>query len=67
MRDTEREAEAQAREKQAPSLTSPDVGLDPGTLGSYPEPKAEVQLLSHPGLTNYIMFTPRLANQLSWP
>ena len=42
MRDTEREAEAQAREKQAPSLISPDVGLDPVNLGSYPEPKAEV-------------------------
>ena len=37
MRDTQREAETQA------------VGLDPGPLGSCPEPKADAQLLSHPG------------------
>ena len=36
MRDTEREAET-------------DVGLDPRTLGSQPEPKADAQPLSHPG------------------
>ena len=35
------------REKQAPSGES-DVGLDPRTLGSQPEPKAEAQPLSHP-------------------
>ena len=28
----------------------PDVGLDPGTPGSGPEPKAEAQPLSHPGV-----------------
>ena len=28
----------------------PDVGLDPGTLGSCPEPKADAQLLSHLGV-----------------
>ena len=26
------------------------MGLDPKTLGSHPEPKAEAQLLSHPGI-----------------
>ena len=36
------------REKQAP-CREPDVGLDPG-LGSHPEPKADVQLLRHPGI-----------------
>ena len=26
------------------------MGLDPGTPGPYPEPKADAQLLSHPGI-----------------
>ena len=47
MRDTERMAETQAREKQAP-CRDPDVGLDPGTLGSWLEPKADPQPPSHP-------------------
>ena len=37
------------REKQAP-YRKPDVGLDPRTLGLYPEPKADAQPLSQPGL-----------------
>ena len=37
MRDTEGEA------------GEPDVGLDPRTLGSGPEPKADAQSLSHAG------------------
>ena len=36
------------REKQAP-CGEPDVGLDPRTPGSGPEPKADTQPLSHPG------------------
>ena len=53
MRDTERqrEAETQAEEKQAPRR-EPDVGLDPGTLGSHPELKAGTKSLSHPGNPN---------------
>ena len=39
MRDTERGRDTQ-REKQAP-CREPDVGLDPGTLGSRPELKAD--------------------------
>ena len=42
MRDTERERERQRRrqrEKQAPHR-EPDVGLDPRTPGSRPEPEA---------------------------
>ena len=35
------------REKQAP-CREPDVGLDPGTPGSRPGPKADVQLLTPP-------------------
>ena len=37
------------REKQAP-CREPDVGLDPGTPGSQPEPNADVQPLSHTGV-----------------
>ena len=49
MRDRERETEKERererqrrreREKQAPRR-KPDVGLNPGTSGSHPEPKAD--------------------------
>ena len=39
MRETKSEAETQ-REKQDP-CREPDVGLDPGTPGSHPEPKTD--------------------------
>ena len=45
MRDTE--AETQAEEKQAP-CREPNAGLDLGTLGSRPEPKADAKPLSRP-------------------
>ena len=49
MRDTERERQRhRQREKQAP-CREPDVGLDPGSPGSGPEPKADAQPLSPPG------------------
>ena len=44
MRDTERQRHRQ-EEKQA-AYREPNVGLDPGTLGSQPEPKADAQPLS---------------------
>ena len=53
---TERERERQRhrqREKQAP-CREPDVGLDPGTPGSRPGPKAGAKPLSNPGIP--IMF-----------
>ena len=37
------------REKQAPCW-EPDTGLDPGTAGSCPGPKAGAKPLSHPGI-----------------
>ena len=43
MRDRER-----LREKQPPHR-EPNAGLNPRTLGSRPEPKADAQPLSHPG------------------
>ena len=47
MRDREKERPRQ-REKQAP-YGEPNAGLDPRTLGSFPEPKADAQPLSPPG------------------
>ena len=52
MIDIERERKRQRyrrREKQAP-CQEPDAGLDPGTSGSRPEPKAGAKPLSHPGI-----------------
>ena len=48
MKDTEREAETQ-REKQDP-YREPYVGLELRTPGSWPEPKADAQPLSHIGI-----------------
>ena len=48
MRDTKRGRHRQ-REKQSPCKEL-DVGLDPRTPGSRPEPKADAQPLSHPGV-----------------
>ena len=45
MKDTHRERERET-EKQAP-CRKPDVGLDPRTPGSRPEPKADTQPPSH--------------------
>ena len=50
-RHTERQRYRQ-REKQAPR-SEPDVGLDPGTPGPRPEPKADTQPLSHPGIPKF--------------
>ena len=46
--ETQREAETEAEEKQAPHR-EPDVGLDLRTPGSRPELKADAPPLSHPG------------------
>ena len=52
--DTHRERQRQRRrEKQAP-CREPNVGLDPGTLGSGPGPKAGAQLLSHSGIPSVV-------------
>ena len=49
MTDTERRQSHWQREKQA-LRKEPDVGLNPGILGSCPEPKADAQSQSHPGV-----------------
>ena len=66
MRNRERQRRRQ-REKQAP-CKEPDVGLDPGTPGSHPEPKAEAQPLSHPGipLTPFLRSASWLHSPVGW-
>ena len=53
-RERQRQTHRQ-REKQAP-YREPDVGLDPESPGSHPGPKADTQLLSHPGIPPRIGF-----------
>ena len=49
MRERERERDRQ-KEKQAP-CREPNVGLNPMTPGSHPEPKTDAQPASHLGIT----------------
>ena len=49
MRDTQREAEAQA-EGEVGSMWELDVGFNPRTRGSQPKLKADAQPLSHPSI-----------------
>ena len=60
MKDTHREAETQAEGREASSMQEPDAGLDSGAPGSHPEPKADNQPLSHPGI-------PETGFRLSFP
>ena len=48
MSDTEREAETQAEGEAGSLRGEPDVGLDPRTPGSLPEPKANTSLTGSP-------------------
>ena len=59
-RQRERECVAETEaEGKAGSMQQPDVGPDSGTLGSHPEPKADAQPLSHPGIP-CVFFSPHL-------
>ena len=42
-------------ETGSPLSREADMGLDPRTLGSQPEPKADTQPLSHPDASNYLI------------
>ena len=56
MRHTERERQRhRQKEKQSPRREL-DAGLNPGTPGSCPEPKADAQPLSHPGCPKALVF-----------
>ena len=52
MRDTQREAPYREH----------DAGLDPRTPGSLPEPKADAQPLSHPGVPKLRWFQSQMGN-----
>ncbi|XP_005620058.2 cytochrome b5 domain-containing protein 1 isoform X2 [Canis lupus familiaris] len=55
--ETEREKQRhRRREKQAP-CQEPDMGLDPGTPGSRPRPKAGAKPLRHPGIPDGVFST----------
>ena len=49
-REREREAETQSEGEAGSMHREPDAGLDPGTPGSRPRPKAGAKPLSHPGI-----------------
>ena len=48
--EREREAETQAGGEAGFMHREPDVGFDPGSPGSRPEPKAGAKPLRHPGI-----------------
>ena len=52
---TQREAETQA-EEEAGSLRGAQCGTQSWTPGSWPEPKADAQPLSHPGVPLFFFF-----------
>ena len=49
-REREREAETQAEAEAGSMHREPDVGVDPGSPGSRPGPKAGAKPLRHPGI-----------------
>ena len=61
MIEREREAETQA-EGEAGSMLEPDAGLNPGTPGSHPGPKAGKKPLSHPRIPMPTVFNTELAS-----
>ena len=48
--EREREAETQAEGEAGSMYWEPNVGLDPGSPGSHPGPKAGAKPLGHPGI-----------------
>ena len=63
-REREREAETQAEGETGSMHQEPDVGLDPGSPGSRPGPKAGAKRLRHPGIPDSIIFN--LTFSLTW-
>ena len=56
MKDTEREEQRHRQRENQASHKEPDVGLNLRTPGSQPEPKADAQPLSHPGIPRELIF-----------
>ena len=61
-REREREAETQAEGEAGSMHPEPDVGVDPGSPGSRPGPKAGAKLLHHPGIPNLFFIGVQLTN-----
>ena len=57
MRNIERERQRHRQREKQVSCREPDVGLDPGTPGSCPEPKADAQPPSHPHVPKYFFLS----------
>ena len=58
----EREAETQAEGEAGSIHREPDVGLDPGSPGSRPGPKAGAKPLRHPGIPSCLILIESLFN-----
>ena len=56
--ETHRERQRHRQKDMQAPFSKPDVGLDPRTLGPRPEPKADVQPLSHPGVPPLTLVSP---------
>ena len=56
-REREREAETQAEGEAGSMPREPDVGLDPGSPGLRPGPKAGAKPLCHPGIPTTIFLS----------
>ena len=54
-REREREAETQAEGEAGSMHREPEVGLDPGSPGSCPRPKAGAKPPSHPGIPTRVL------------
>ena len=65
-REREREAETQAEGEAGSMHREPDMGLDPGSPGSRPGPKAGAKPLRHPGIPLPPDFNVLVAKDVSW-
>ena len=55
MRERERERQTYRQSEKQALCREPDMGLDPGTPGSCPGPKAGTKPLSHPGIPSSVL------------
>ena len=62
--EREREAETQAEGEAGSMHREPNMGLDPGTPGLHPGPKAGAKPLSHPGIPTSVVSKPVLTYSL---
>ena len=64
---TEKEREREAEREAGSMHREPDVGFDPGSPGSRPEPKAGAKPLRHPGIPPVLILNPGpLHPRISW-